>query len=132
MAISPLIFEVHPSSGVPIYRQIMDQVRALIAGGKLVEGDVLPSVRQMAAELEVNMMTISKAYSRLEAEGVLERARGQGMVVNQRSTNGSVAERQRELGPFADQLVVRGVQLDLSNDQMLSVVKHAQRELRQS
>ena len=62
-----LTFAVHPSSGVPIYRQLMDQVQALVAGGKLVAGDTIPSVRQMAADLGVNMMTVSKAYAKLEA-----------------------------------------------------------------
>ena len=82
MHVTPLQFEVHPSSGVPIYRQIMDQVRALIAGKKLASGDVLPSVRQMAAELGINMMTVSKAYSKLESDGIVSRSRGQGMVVD--------------------------------------------------
>ena len=69
---TPLIpFEIHPSSGVPIYRQLIDQVHALIAGGRLTEGDLLPSVRQVAAAAAVNPMTVSKAYSRLEAEGVV-------------------------------------------------------------
>jgi len=130
MQVTPLQFEVHPSSGVPIYRQIMDQVRAMIAGGKLSCGDVLPSIRQMAAELGINMMTVSKAYSRLEAEGVLSRSRGQGMVVDQNGATGSAAQRQRELSPLAAQMVVRGIQLDLTNDQMLTVVKSAQRQLR--
>ena len=77
----PLQFEIHPSSGVPIYRQIMDQVRAQTASGRLKPGDLLPSVRQMAVDLAVNMMTVSKAYARLEIEGVLERDRGTGMRV---------------------------------------------------
>ncbi len=62
--------------GVPIYRQIMDQVRALIASGRLEAGDQVASVRQMAADLEVNIMTVSKAWAKLEAEGLLERGRG--------------------------------------------------------
>jgi GntR family transcriptional regulator len=132
MQVTPLQFEVHPSSGVPIYRQIMDQVRALIAGKKLTSGDVLPSVRQMAAELEINMMTVSKAYSKLEADGIVSRARGHGMVVDQIDVLGTVSDRRRELQPFAEQLVVRGMQLSLSDEQMLSVVKNSQRELRES
>jgi GntR family transcriptional regulator len=132
MQITPLLFEVHPSSGVPIYRQIMDQVRALIAGGKLATGDVLPSVRQMAAELGINMMTVSKAYSKLEAEGVVSRSRGQGMVVDRVDVGGTVADRRKELQPFAEQLVVRGIQLSLSDEQMLSVVKSSQRDLRET
>jgi GntR family transcriptional regulator len=54
-------FEIHPSSGVPIYRQLMDQIRLLIASGRLSSGDLVPSVRQMAEELQINLMTVSKA-----------------------------------------------------------------------
>jgi GntR family transcriptional regulator len=132
MQVTPLQFEVHPSSGVPIYRQIMDQVRALVAGGKLAPGDTLPSVRQMGAELGINMMTVSKAYSKLEAEGVVSRSRGQGMVVDRVDVGGTVADRRKELQPFAEQLVVRGIQLSLSDEQMLSVVKSSQRDLRET
>ena len=130
MTITPLQFEVHPSSGVPIYRQLMDQVRAMIAGRKLQSGDLLPSVRQMSAELGVNMMTVSKAYSRLEVEGVLSRARGLGMVVEATALSGSVTERKKELRPFAEQFVVRGIQLDLTDQQMSDVLSDVQKELR--
>jgi GntR family transcriptional regulator len=81
MTIKPSQFEVHPSSGVPIYLQIIEQINAMIAGGNLGEGDMLPSVRQMATELGVNPMTISKAYSKLEAEEVVGRVRGKGAKV---------------------------------------------------
>jgi len=118
-----LTFSVHPSSGVPIYRQLMDQVQALVAGGKLVAGDTLPSVRQMAADLGVNMMTVSKAYAKLEAVGVLERSRGKGMVVATLRTEGSVAQRQEQMRPLADQAVVRGLQLGLKPAQIMDVFK---------
>ena len=88
-------FEIQPSSGVPIYRQIMDQVRALVASERLRPGEMLPSIRQLATDLEVNMMTVSKAYARLEADGVVERVRGTGMRVRTSAVPGSVAERQR-------------------------------------
>jgi GntR family transcriptional regulator len=129
---APLLFEIHPSSGVPIYRQLMDQVKALAASRRLKPGDMLPSVRQMAVELQVNMMTVSKAYARLEAEGVLERARGQGMLVaaSQIATNGSLAQRQAELKPLAEPLVTRGQQLNLTNAQVLDVVKSVLQERR--
>lgn len=116
-------FSVHPSSGVPIYRQLMDQVQALVAGGKLVVGDTIPSVRQMAADLGVNMMTVSKAYAKLEALGILQRERGKGMVVAAPSTEGSVAHRQEQMRPLADQAVVRGIQLGLTPPQLLDVFK---------
>lgn len=120
---SPAIqFEIHPSSGVPIYRQLMDQLRALIASGRLQPGDLVPSVRQLGDSLAVNMMTVSKAYAKLEAEGVLERDRGVGMRVKATSVSGTVAARQKELVPFAEQLVTRGWQLQLTNEQVLAVV----------
>ena len=75
------LFQVKPTSGVPIYKQIIAQVTRLVASGHLVPGDELPSVRNAAAFLEVNQMTISKAYSLLEAKGVLERNRGKRMAV---------------------------------------------------
>jgi GntR family transcriptional regulator len=127
--INPSIqFEVHPSSGVPIYRQLMDQVRAMIAGGQLVEGDLLPSVRQTAGELDINMMTVSKAWGRLEAEGVLERVRGTGMRVMADVAGGSVKDRKAELKPLVDPMVTRGQQLGLTNDQIVDVVKSVLRE----
>ncbi|HEY4312431.1 MAG TPA: GntR family transcriptional regulator [Pirellulales bacterium] len=123
-------FQIQPSSGVPIYRQLMDQVRALVASERLRAGQLLPSIRQLATDLEVNMMTVSKAYARLEADGVLERVRGTGMRVRQVTTPGSVAERQRELAPLADAMVTRAVQLNLTEQQALAVVKNVLRERR--
>ncbi len=119
----PVNFQIHPSSGVPIYRQIIDQVLALVTSGRLKPGDLLPSVRQMAVDLEVNMMTVSKAYARLEVEGVLERDRGTGMRVREQATTARVADRQKELRGVAEHVVTRGLQLGLSDEQILAVVK---------
>lgn len=121
-------FEVHPSSGVPIYRQLMDQVRAMIASGQLAEGDLLPSVRQMADDLQVNMMTVSKAWSRLEVEGVLERVRGTGMRVNSGVASGPLKERKADLKPMVEPMVTRGQQLGLTDGQILDVVKSVLKE----
>src|SRR3954469_14350671 len=76
---------VLPNSGVPIYRQLIDQIRAQVAGGRLAAGEFLPSVRQVAEELQVNPMTVSKAYSLLERDAVVELVRGQGMRVRERA-----------------------------------------------
>jgi GntR family transcriptional regulator len=123
-----LRFSVHTSSGLPIYRQIMDQVRALIAGGHLAAGDLLPSVRELAAALEVNMMTISKAYTRLEAEGVIERVRGTGMRVRPPATGRSLADRRRELRPLIEQAVLRGRQLQMTDSQIRELVNSILKE----
>jgi GntR family transcriptional regulator len=123
-------FEIRPSSGVPIYRQIMDQVRAMIASSRLKPGDMLPSVRQLSSELEVNMMTVSKAYARLEVEGLIERVRGTGMRVRPQEHTGSLEHRQSELREMADALITRGQQLGLTESQIISVVRNVLKERR--
>lgn len=130
MTIDPLQFEIHPSSGVPIFRQIMDQVRAQVASGKLQPGDLLPSVRQMSAALAINTMTVSKAYSRMEAEGIVERDRGTGMRVRSVPVTGTVAQRQAELRGLMEHVVTRGQQLGLTEDQMAAVLKQVLKERR--
>ncbi len=76
-----MLIVVDPSSGVPVFRQVMDQVRFHIASGLLKAGDELPPTRSLSAELGVNPMTVSKAYSLLERDGVLERRPGRPLVV---------------------------------------------------
>ena len=75
------MFILNPNAGEPIYRQLVEQIRRLIAGGQLRPGTEMPSVRELASNNAINPMTISKAYSLLEAEGLLERQRGKPMVV---------------------------------------------------
>jgi GntR family transcriptional regulator len=115
-------FEINPNSGVPIYRQIVDQVHALVAGGTLAAGDHLPSVRQVAQDAAVNPMTVSKAYSRLETEGVVRRVRGQGMEVLPPSTNGSLDTRKDEFRAVIEPALHRGRQLGLNRTQMREVI----------
>lgn len=76
-----MIFEIDAHGGVPIYRQIMDQVRRQIVTGQMAEGEPLEQVRSLAARLKVNPMTVSKAYGYLEREGIVARRRGLGLFV---------------------------------------------------
>jgi GntR family transcriptional regulator len=82
-----MLIEIDSHSGVPIYRQIIDQIRSHIITARLTEGAQLPSVRDLAGRLKVNPMTISKVYSYLENEGVVERKRGIGLFVAKISKN---------------------------------------------
>ena len=123
---------VNPNSGVPIFRQIVEQVRALAAGGRLEPGQMLPGVRQVAAELAVNPMTVSKAYSLLEAEGVVERVRGTGMRVTDAAAGASVRTRQEQLRELIDPAVERARQLGLNDEQVIAVLKAALREIARS
>jgi GntR family transcriptional regulator len=76
-----VLLEIDHHSGVPIYRQVIDQLRQQIMAGRLNEGAQLMSVRELAAQLRVNPMTISKAYALLEVERLVERRRGIGLFV---------------------------------------------------
>lgn len=93
-------FLISPASADPIYRQIVEQVRRFVAAGQLRIGEGLPSVRDMADHHAINPMTVSRAYSQLEAEGVLERRRGVGMAVAEARGVGLTADaRMRLLEP---------------------------------
>jgi len=109
-----LLFQIKPSSGIPIYRQVVDQIQRLVASGALKAGDELPSVRQVAGHFEVNPMTISKAYSLLEAVGVLERVRGKGMIVapDQAATR-SLKKRMELVEPILREAATQANQLGL-------------------
>jgi GntR family transcriptional regulator len=115
------MFTLNPSAGIPIYRQLADQIRRMVAGGQLKEGDELPSVRELALEHAVNAMTISKAYSLLEMEGVLVRQRGKPMqVAAQKASSNNEQQRLQHLLPQLEQLVLAAQQLEISDKLLLA------------
>lgn len=118
-----LFLSVSPSSGVPIYRQVVDQVRARAAGGHLAAGEFLPSVRQVAEHLQVNPMTVSKAYSLLEREGVVEYVRGQGMRVNDPGKAANGKARRQAIAPLLRQVADAARHLSLTPDQVIAELK---------
>jgi GntR family transcriptional regulator len=118
------VFTLKSNSGVPIYRQLVEQVRRMVASGQLAPGTPLPSVRDLALEHTVHHMTISKAYSLLEAEGLLERNRGKPMTVAQprRDVTG-LAPRLRQVEPHVEALVLAAKQLQLSESDIAKLLK---------
>ena len=87
-------FVLDYSSGVPVYRQIIDQIRFGIASGQLKLGEQLPTVRALAVELKVNLNTVSKAYKELEIKEILETQQGSGTFINK--TTDIVPEKERK------------------------------------
>jgi GntR family transcriptional regulator len=111
---------IQASSAEPIYRQIAQQLRRLIASGQLAPGEEIPSVRDVAGRHAINPMTVSRAYGQLEAEGLLERRRGKGMVVAaQRGRAPSTDRRLQQLQPQLDELARQARELGLSADAVL-------------
>jgi len=116
------LFSIATGSTEPIYRQLVEQVRRRVAAGQWTAGQTLPSVRDLAQALAVNPMTVSKAYSLLEAEGLLERLRGVGMVVAaQRGSGQATADRLALLQPSLQRVAAEARELDLPAAQVLAL-----------
>ena len=100
-------FALDLRSGVPVYRQLIDQVRAGIASGSLSSGDQLPTVRQLAVDLEINPNTVLRAYRELELGGLLETHQGTGTFISDRKPERKSAERDRQLSQMAGEFAAR-------------------------
>ena len=109
-----MFLRVETSSGVPITRQIADQIRSYSVSGVLAPGDRLPSVRQLAKELAVNQNTILHVYERLTAEGLLERRQGDGTYVSQNLLPGRAKVQRELLARDLDRLAHRAADLGIN------------------
>lgn len=113
-----IFIRIEPSSPVPIYRQIIDQIRYQIAAGALKEGDQVPSVRQLAGEIAVNQNTILKVYNQLCTEKVLRIERGSGTFVAASKQNIPVAERKKIVAKLLRDAAVQAIHLDVGLEQV--------------
>jgi len=100
-------FRLDLQSGVPVYRQIIDQVFGGIASGSLVVGDQLPTVRQLAVDLSINPNTVVRAYRELELGGLLETHQGSGTFISSQKLRGGEVERARQLVQIVADCVAR-------------------------
>lgn len=122
-------FTINAGSTEPIYRQLVEQVRRRIASGQLSAGDEIPSVRDLARSLAVHPMTISKAFSLLESEGLLQRRRGLSMVVAaQHAKAQSSTSRVDLLRPTLEQAAAEARQLQLSDTQAINLFQKILKE----
>ena len=128
---STLLLQLSPSSGEPIYKQLMEQIKRMIASGQLKGGEYLPSVRQLATELEVNPMTISKAYGFLESQGEVTRIRGKGMMIAELVHKKSMSNRLELLAPLFENLIQQCKQLDIDKQQAIDwLITKLEKELK--
>ena len=111
-----MLLEINHHSGVPIYRQVIEQIRRQIIAGQLSEGEQLMSVRDLAAQLRVNPMTISKAYALLEVEGLVERRRGVGLFTARLRKDRKAHTRAKLLEEILRKAAVTAVQLGIPEE----------------
>ena len=98
-------FRLDTSSGVPFYRQIIDQVLLAVADGRLTAGTQLPTVRQLAVDLSVNLNTVAKAYREMEIRGIVDTQQGTGTFVSTRRAERKTSERRKALEGLVDRFV---------------------------
>ncbi|MHC4434879.1 MAG: GntR family transcriptional regulator [Planctomycetota bacterium] len=123
-----MLLEIDHHSGVPIYRQVIDQVRQQIMAGQLSEGKQLDSVRELAGRLRVNPMTISKAYALLEVEGLAERRRGVGLFVARVRKSQKEQTKTRLLEEILKKAAVTAVQFDIPQEEAARMLVDLYRE----
>ena len=116
-----MLIDIDVHGGVPIYRQVIDQVRRLIMTGQMTEGDQVESVNKLSSRLKVNPMTISKAYSYLVQEGLLERRRGVGLFVAQLETETKKDIKSSVLGEALRKAASLAVQMDIGEKEALDI-----------
>ena len=122
-------FSLDPKSGVPIYRQIQDQIRYAIASGRLRPGDQLPTVRALAVDLKVNPNTVIKAYSELERLGILTTEQGSGtFVAPQPALSLSPADRQAKLKALCAEFLGQAAQYGFGPDDVIQAVRKLKAE----
>ena len=116
--------QIHISSsdGVPIYLQIVNQIKYLVAAGRLASGEELPPIRVLAEQLVINPNTVARAYRELEAAGIVEKRRTAGTYVSDQGSPLARRERMKILAQRVDALLAEAQQMDISIDDVLKLI----------
>jgi GntR family transcriptional regulator len=123
-------FLIDTKSGVPFYRQIIEQVKFAIARGDLRPGDRLPTVRQLAVDLAINPNTVIRAYRELEIGGTVDTQQGSGTFVGDRQPDVDQLERQRMLNQILTDMLARASAYGLTLDEVLDGLRQRKEEVR--
>jgi len=118
-----MILIVDPHSGIPVYRQLVEQIRFHVASGLMEPGEEIPSTRALSARLGVNPMTVSKAFVLLEEEGLLERRPGRPHVVREQHSRSVRAARLEQLEQALRPVATKTRQLELEPDTAVQVFR---------
>ncbi|MDQ2687766.1 MAG: GntR family transcriptional regulator [Armatimonadota bacterium] len=125
-----MLFRLDLESGVPLYQQVVEQVRRMIASGTILPGDRLPTVRELAAELVVNPNTVAHAYQMLEQAGVVETRRGQGTFACAPSVRMTPQQGREQVAALLDRALAEASLLNVSAEDVLAVWRERLEEWR--
>jgi len=115
--------QINSTDGVPIYHQIFNQVKRLVASGRLAPGEELPPIREVAEMLVVNPNTVARAYLELERAGIVTKRQGAGTYVSPSASTLSRQEKLKLLIERADSLLVEAAQLDIPMGQVMDLLR---------
>jgi GntR family transcriptional regulator len=115
-------FRLDADSGVPVYRQLIDQVTGALASGSLAAGNQLPTVRQVAVDLAINPNTVMRAYRELEIRGILETQQGTGTFISRQKPKRPDAERQRQLSQLVSDFLARAGSAGFTVEELLEQI----------
>ncbi len=116
-------FRLNPGSGVPIYLQLMEQIKHGIETGALQPGDQLPGIRKLAESMVMNPNTVAKAYKELEHEGFIEVRHGAGAFISVQLNHREVHDRMELARPVIEHAVAQAIQLGLTEDEIRRLVE---------
>ncbi len=126
-----LHFQIDPHSGVPIYRQLMDQIKYYLISGVLTRGQQLPSIRELAQTLSVNPTTIVKVYTELEHQGIIEMKHGKGAFIAGSTPQMTDQERETVLRRLAAQTALEASQIGGSAELVLRLIREEMEKITQ-
>jgi len=121
---SSFAFRLDAHSGVPVYRQLIDQVQAAVARGSLAPGDQLPTVRHVAVELAINPNTVMRAYREMEIRGLLDTQQGTGTFIAERRIEISKEEKERQLNQLVGEFVARAGAAGITVIELVEKMRH--------
>jgi GntR family transcriptional regulator len=116
-------WQVEYNSGIPVYRQIINQACAAVAAGMLKTGDQLPTIRALSERLKVNPNTVAKAYRELELKGIILSERGSGSFIQAQPPAPGTGEKKARLGNLYDRLLADAASSGLTESELLSFIK---------
>jgi GntR family transcriptional regulator len=123
-------FRLDGHSGVPVYRQLIDQVQGAIASGVLRPGDQLPTVRLVAVELAINPNTVLRAYREMEIRGILDTQQGTGTFIADRPAEGGNAQREKQLTQLVTEFVSRAGAAGMTVDELIDALNQLNHDRR--
>ena len=118
-----MFLHLNPNNGMPIYRQLFQQLRQRIVSGQLTKDEQMPSVRELSAELKISFLTVAKVYQLLESEGWVETRRGLGTFVAGGRESRSAGEKRKLVAQAVEQVVAEAQHLDLNEDEVIKLIR---------